>query len=243
MGTTLQPESLCTSALPTMLFTTRTIVSAVSALAALAGSSLAQDSGPIINAPLTVYTCQPAAITFSGGTAPYYISVLPGGATGGERLETFPTQSSSGRYTWNVDLAAGQNVTLAIVDSTGVSNFSGQIPILQGASTDCLSGGGSSGSTSAPSAPTSSMASTSMASSSMGSSSAMSTSSMMSSSSSMMPSSTSTTMMSSTMMSSTMTETSATESPTSAGGENAAGSLMINVAALIGGAAVAVMAA
>ena len=57
-----------------MLFTTRTIVSAVSALAALAGSSLAQDSGPIINAPLTVYTCQPAAITFSGGTAPYYIS-------------------------------------------------------------------------------------------------------------------------------------------------------------------------
>merc|ERR1711939_295205 len=221
MGTTLQPESLCTSALPTMLFTTRTIVSAVSALAALAGSSLAQDSGPITNAPLTVYTCQPAAITFSGGTAPYYISVLPGGATGGERLETFPTQSSSGRYTWNVDLAAGQNVTLAIVDSTGVSNFSGQIPILQGASTDCLSGGGSSGSTSAPSAPTSSMASSSM-----------------SSSSSMMPSSTSTT-----MMSSTMTETSATESPTSAGGENAAGSLMINVAALIGGAAVAVMAA
>ncbi|KAK9897436.1 hypothetical protein P389DRAFT_56968 [Cystobasidium minutum MCA 4210] len=83
---------------------------------------------PIIQSPASLVQCQPALVTFSGGTAPYYISVLPGGQASAAALEQFPPQSGNS-YTWTVNIASGQDITLSIRDSTGAINYSSQVPI------------------------------------------------------------------------------------------------------------------
>jgi len=99
-----------------------------------------------VSTPAQLVTCQPAAITWSGGVAPYYLSVLPGGQTGATALENFPTQSGTS-YTWpKVDIAAGITITIQIRDSTGSINYSSPVDIQQGPDTSCV-GGNSSGGT------------------------------------------------------------------------------------------------
>lgn len=121
----------------------------------------------VIQSPASLVECQPALLSFSGGSAPYYISVLPGGQSTAAALEQFPQQSGN-TYTWTVDLASGQDVTFSIRDSTGLVNYSAQLPIQSGSDTSCLNGGGSSssgGSSSASSGGSSSAASSSRSSS------------------------------------------------------------------------------
>ena len=43
-----------------------------------------------------------------------------------------------GTYTWNVDLAAGSNITLAIRDNTGALNYASPLVVQPGTSTACL---------------------------------------------------------------------------------------------------------
>lgn len=74
--------------------------------------------GQQINTPATLTTCVPAALTWTGGQSPYYLSVLPGGQASGTPLESFGEQTGTS-YTWTVNLAAGQAITLALTDSTG----------------------------------------------------------------------------------------------------------------------------
>ncbi|KAK4695528.1 hypothetical protein P7C70_g8536, partial [Phenoliferia sp. Uapishka_3] len=81
--------------------------------------------------PASITLCQPAAIGYSGGTAPYFLSVLPGGQVSAAALETFPSSSTTaaGSYTWNVNLPAGTSITLALKDSTGNIAYSGSVII------------------------------------------------------------------------------------------------------------------
>lgn len=73
-------------------------VSASLAILATVGSVIAQNL-PVVNTPAALVQCQPASITFSGGQAPYFISVLPGGQISAAALEAFPQQTTS-PYTW-----------------------------------------------------------------------------------------------------------------------------------------------
>ncbi|GAA5861530.1 hypothetical protein JCM8547_008062 [Rhodosporidiobolus lusitaniae] len=91
-----------------------------------------------INSPASVTECLPQQLTVSGGEPPYTIQVLPGGATGGEPLETLPTVEEEGSVRWVCDIAAGQNITFAVRDNSGVVNFSSEVPVLEGTSTDCI---------------------------------------------------------------------------------------------------------
>ncbi|GAA5861576.1 hypothetical protein JCM8547_008079 [Rhodosporidiobolus lusitaniae] len=91
-----------------------------------------------INSPASVTECLPQQLTVSGGEPPYTIQVLPGGATGGEPLETLPTVEEEGSVRWVADIAAGQNITFAVRDNSGVVNFSSEVPVLEGTSTDCI---------------------------------------------------------------------------------------------------------
>merc|ERR1711939_1117871 len=189
-----------------VIATTLAVASAISAV-------LAQN--PIIQSPAALVQCQPVLISFSGGTAPYCISVLPGGQSSAAALETFPTQSGS-TYTWTVDLAAGQDVTFRISDSTGAVNYSSQVPIQSSSDSPCLNGGSSSAGSS--SAGTSSSSSSSRSSSSTSSSSSSSSSTRSSSSPSSSPSSTGS---STTGMSTSGTTTqSPSSSPTGAASSN-----------------------
>jgi len=117
------------------------------ALAAFAVLVLAQSAGNLtVQTPVSLVTCQPALISFSGGTAPYYLSVLPGGQTGATALESFPTQSGAS-YTWpKVDIQAGTSITIQIRDSSGLINYSSPVTIQAGPDTTCVGGNSSGGS-------------------------------------------------------------------------------------------------
>lgn len=130
----------------------RTVV-VVTALSVLARAVSGQ-SGPMINTPPAYVQCQPVSITFSGGTAPYYLSVIPGGQASAAALEDLPTQTAAGSYTWTVNIAAGTNITLRITDANGSVNYNAPRVIQASSDSSCLgstpSSGGSSGASSAP---------------------------------------------------------------------------------------------
>ena len=84
-----------------------------------------------------------------------FLSVLPGGETGGTPLLQFPEQPEAGSFTWVVNIAAGTSITLSIRDSkfflsyfyehvliwcigTGAVNYSDQIQIQESPDTSCL---------------------------------------------------------------------------------------------------------
>ncbi|KEI42194.1 uncharacterized protein L969DRAFT_91655 [Mixia osmundae IAM 14324] len=76
-------------------------------------------------------------------------AVLPGADTSASPLETFPTQTAAGSYTWNVDLPSGTYISLALRDGTGALSYSAPVTI----------GGNASASSSATSAAATSSAS------------------------------------------------------------------------------------
>nr|XP_019013569.1 uncharacterized protein I206_01639 [Kwoniella pini CBS 10737]OCF52350.1 hypothetical protein I206_01639 [Kwoniella pini CBS 10737] len=120
-----------------------------------------------INTPASLIECQPASITFSGGSAaPYYLAILPGGEASAAALENLPNAETS-PVTWTVDIASGTNITIRITDGSGNIAYSSPVVIQAGSSTSCLgTNSGSSASASASGSTASASASASAAASS-----------------------------------------------------------------------------
>ncbi|KDE07321.1 hypothetical protein MVLG_02365 [Microbotryum lychnidis-dioicae p1A1 Lamole] len=124
----------------------------ISVFSALSLVSAALAQSLLINTPTSLIECQPYAVTWSGGMAPYYVSVLPGGQLSATALTTLDEQpTTSTTYTWIVNIASGTTVTLKVLDSAGNSAFTAQVTIQAGSSNACLTA-----STTAGAAPTSS---------------------------------------------------------------------------------------
>ena len=105
-----------------------------------------------IETPPSIVQCQPAAIGYSGGQAPYFstlpshpsilqwtsilmweiVSILPGGQSTAAPLQQFPEQASAGVLTWTANIRAGTSITFQIRDSTGTLNYSEQVTIQPG---------------------------------------------------------------------------------------------------------------
>ncbi|KAG2744688.1 hypothetical protein P692DRAFT_20955394 [Suillus brevipes Sb2] len=79
------------------LCTTTAFRSPVSAVPAVFGLT--------INTPANVVECQPILFSWTGGQAPYYLTLVPGGQSMASPIKSFPTQTGTS-YTWNVDLQA-----------------------------------------------------------------------------------------------------------------------------------------
>lgn len=109
----------------------------VAALLSAVSAVLAQ-SGAVIQSPASLVQCQPVLLNWNGGSAPYYISVIPGGQASAAALKTFSTQTGNS-LTWVVDLPV-QEITLKIVDASGAINYSSPIPIQAGSDTSCVNG-------------------------------------------------------------------------------------------------------
>ncbi|WVF66007.1 hypothetical protein IAT40_000745 [Kwoniella sp. CBS 6097] len=103
-------------------------------LAALVGQAFALT----INTPASLVECQPASITFSDGTAPYILAVIPGGQSSAAALATIGDSITSSPVTWTVNLAAGTSITLKLTDATGAIQYSSPITIQAGSSQSCL---------------------------------------------------------------------------------------------------------
>ncbi|KAF9208353.1 hypothetical protein BGZ49_009045 [Haplosporangium sp. Z 27] len=74
----------------------------------------------INNLPNPVIACLPVQLSWSGGTPPYFPSVVPAGQPDAAALVTFQQQDSL-TLTWDVNLPAGSSVELDLKDSTGES--------------------------------------------------------------------------------------------------------------------------
>ncbi|KAL1744109.1 hypothetical protein HDZ31DRAFT_82918 [Schizophyllum fasciatum] len=103
-----------------------------------AASLIAAVQALTINTPSSLTTCQPSLISWSDGTPPYYLTILPGGQTSGT-LKSFD-QTDSTSVTWNVDIAADTSVTLAIKDSTGQQQYTQAVTITKGSDDSCVNG-------------------------------------------------------------------------------------------------------
>ncbi|KAK6907474.1 hypothetical protein I204_03961 [Kwoniella mangroviensis CBS 8886] len=104
----------------------------------LAAALVGQAYGLTINTPPSLVQCQPASITFSEGTAPYILAVIPGGQVSAAAIETIDDNLTSSPITWNVNLASGTSITLKITDSTGTIAYSSPLTIQAGSSSSCL---------------------------------------------------------------------------------------------------------
>lgn len=74
-----------------MISTRNAVVSAAS-LAALA-------SALTVATPASVVQCQPVALSWGEGVAPYYVAIIPGGQPSAAALESLPTQTGES-LTW-----------------------------------------------------------------------------------------------------------------------------------------------
>jgi len=103
-----------------------------------------------INTPESVLSCANHQVTFSGGTAPYTILVVPGGDSSAAAIETYQNVACS-PFTWFVTEAAGVSVFLRLQDSGGASVSTAPFTIQAGGSTNCTAptGGAPQGSCSA----------------------------------------------------------------------------------------------
>lgn len=138
------------------MISTRNVVLSAASLVAVA-------SALTVNTPASAVQCQPVSLGWGDGTAPFYVSIIPGGQPSAAALQNLPTQDGTS-YTWMVDVPAGTSITVKVVDSTGDVNYSDQITIQQGTTTECsgsspgAGGAAAGGASSAAPAPASSVA-------------------------------------------------------------------------------------
>lgn len=102
----------------------------------LAGVAAAQ-STMTVNTPASVVQCQPVQLSWSGGTAPYFPSIIPGQQPGAAALKEFASQTGTS-LTWNVDLIANTYITFQIRDSTGAVQYSSAVSIQTSSDASCV---------------------------------------------------------------------------------------------------------
>ncbi|SPO22735.1 uncharacterized protein UTRI_01413 [Ustilago trichophora] len=172
---------------------------------------------PVINTPPSITQCTPASLQWSNAEGTVRIFILPGGQVSAAPIKSLPDQTgASGSYVWNVDVASGTNITIAISDGTGTTNYASPLVVLPSSNSACLNGAASS----SASVSSSSSASASSSSASATSSRASSSSAAASSSSSSAAASSSSRASSSTSQS--MTSTGSAPAQTSSRAPNAA---------------------
>ncbi|KAI0925993.1 hypothetical protein AcW1_008280 [Taiwanofungus camphoratus] len=84
-----------------------------------------------------IVECEPTLFSWSGGQAPYYLSLVPAEQTSAPAIKQFAAQQGTS-YTWNTDLASGTSFTIVLKDSTGDTAFSDVETITAGTSNSCL---------------------------------------------------------------------------------------------------------
>ncbi|KAF9048702.1 hypothetical protein BJ165DRAFT_1461866 [Panaeolus papilionaceus] len=138
----------------------KSVLASVASVALLAGSVVAQ--APMVNTPASSTVCQPLLITWSGGTAPYFLSVLPGNQPSAAPLVDFG-QVSGNSLSWTVNVT-NPELGINLRDSSGLLSQSAAFPNLPGTNQACLTQApspppgptsGGSGSSTPPAPPTS----------------------------------------------------------------------------------------
>ncbi|KAA1476233.1 hypothetical protein DENSPDRAFT_500350 [Dentipellis sp. KUC8613] len=89
-----------------------------------------------INTPSGVTECEPVLLSWTEGTPPYYLSLVPAGQPMAQPIKQWaPTQDTS--LTWNVDLPANTNFNVGCKDGTGKQVFTALITVGASTSGEC----------------------------------------------------------------------------------------------------------
>ncbi|KAF8149850.1 hypothetical protein B0H34DRAFT_163995 [Crassisporium funariophilum] len=91
-----------------------------------------------VNTPSSMVECQPQLFTWTDGTPPYYLTIIPGGQASAAPIKSFDTQNGNS-ITYLCDIPAGTPVTIAVKDSTGAQAFSDIVNVQKGNDDSCLS--------------------------------------------------------------------------------------------------------
>ncbi|KIM85025.1 hypothetical protein PILCRDRAFT_67223 [Piloderma croceum F 1598] len=112
---------------------------AAAALIALVPSVI----GLTVNTPQGVTECEPFEFTWTGGTPPYFLSLIPGATRFYPHIlqrpikQFPPIQGTS--YTWLVDLQANTNFIASLKDDTGTQAFAALATINAGTDSSAAS--------------------------------------------------------------------------------------------------------
>ncbi|CAL1716517.1 unnamed protein product [Somion occarium] len=90
-----------------------------------------------INTATGIVQCQPIQFTWSGGTPPYFLALIPAAQPAAPAIKQFPTQEGTS-FTWNVDLPSGSTFTVSLKDSSGATAFSDIETVNSGPDDSCL---------------------------------------------------------------------------------------------------------
>jgi len=112
----------------------------------------------LVRADITVDTvgftqCQPATLSWSSTTGPYNVIIAPSSDPCGEPLVDLGDLTSN-TFQWSkVNITAGTQVMISVLDDTDVEGWSGVITVQSSNDNSCLNIPGTSHSSSKPSAP------------------------------------------------------------------------------------------
>ncbi|KLT46088.1 hypothetical protein CC85DRAFT_239208, partial [Cutaneotrichosporon oleaginosum] len=81
---------------------------------------------------------EPTRLQWSGGSPPYWVTVIPAGQPSAAPIMTLADSSDATSMTWNVNLPANSQITLQIRDGTGNVQYSSPITVQAGSNTACL---------------------------------------------------------------------------------------------------------
>lgn len=110
-------------------------LSVIATVLALSSSVLA--AGPVLSTPPSLVVCQPAAISWTATTGPYFLSIIPGNQPSAAPLEQFNATTKLSTV-WTVDISAGTSVGFSITDGLGAINYSAAMTILSSSDTSCI---------------------------------------------------------------------------------------------------------
>ncbi|SPC63014.1 uncharacterized protein UHOD_06022 [Ustilago sp. UG-2017b] len=112
----------------------------VAAVIAAAGAVSAAQ----INTPASLTQCQPILLTWTGAQGKTYVKVLPANQPSATPLLSFaPQDAGLTSLKWVPNLPANTQVSFAISDDSGETNYSAPATILAGQDTACLDSNGS----------------------------------------------------------------------------------------------------
>lgn len=112
-----------------------------------------------VRADFTVYTptltqCQPATLTWDPATGPYDVLVVSSADPCGDAIDDFGNAIGDTSYQWSqVNIPAGTQVTISVVDSTGAEGWSGSVTVQPNDDSSCLSSQNSSQNTPSQNTP------------------------------------------------------------------------------------------
>ncbi|KAI0671720.1 hypothetical protein C8Q78DRAFT_991290 [Trametes maxima] len=92
-----------------------------------------------INTPNPPTQCIPVQLTWTGGQAPFFLAIKPGGQPSASALQQYSGLTTNS-FTWSTNITAGTSIGFTLTDSAGNQAQSAAVTIQSGPDNSCLNG-------------------------------------------------------------------------------------------------------